>query len=103
MTAAMLAQVRIHDYTKPTCESSNGFCPSWIADNFDRYVGPFFEHVYLTVVSVGAGFAIAFAMALVAHRRRWLGRRSPGSAPSSTRSPASPPSSSSSRSPVAAT
>ena len=68
----MLAQVRIHDYTKPTCESSNDFCPSWIADNFDRYVGPFFEHVYLTVVSVGIGFAIAFVLALVAHRRRWL-------------------------------
>ena len=68
----MLAQVRIHDYTKPTCEASNGFCPSWIADNLDRYVTPFLEHVYLTVVSVGIGFAVAFALAVVGHRRRFL-------------------------------
>ena len=68
----MLAQVRIHDYTRPTCEASNGFCPDWIADNFDRYVGPFFEHVYLTAVSVGVGFLIAFLLGIVAHRRRWL-------------------------------
>ena len=72
MTATVLGQVQIHDYTKPTCEASNGFCPSWIADNADRYLAPFFEHVYLTVVSVGIGFAIAFGLAIVAHRRRWL-------------------------------
>ena len=33
---------------------------------------PLLEHVYLTVVSVAFGFAIAFALALIAHRRRWL-------------------------------
>ena len=37
----------------PRCVSDNGFCPDWIADNFDRYVDPFFEHVLLTVVAVG--------------------------------------------------
>ena len=46
--------------------------PDWIVDNLDRYVDPFVEHVYLTVVSVAIGFAIAFALALLAHRRRWL-------------------------------
>jgi len=30
------------------------------------------EHVVLVVLSVVIGFAIAFALALVAHRRRWL-------------------------------
>lgn len=52
--------------------ADNGFCPNWIADNFDRYIGPFWDHVYLTVVAVAVGFAISFLLALLAHRRRWL-------------------------------
>ncbi len=52
--------------------ANNGFCPSWIVDNFDRYVHPFWQHVYLSLVAVVVGFAIAFALALVAHRRHWL-------------------------------
>jgi osmoprotectant transport system permease protein len=67
----LLAQVEIRDRTD-TCESSNGFCPDWIADNFDRYVDPFFQHAYLTVVAVAIGFAISFALAIVAYKRRWL-------------------------------
>jgi osmoprotectant transport system permease protein len=55
------------------CVASDGFCPDWIADNFaDRYVDPFVEHVVLTVLSVACGFAIAFTLALIAHRRRRL-------------------------------
>jgi len=50
----------------------DGVCPRWIADNFDRYVTPFGQHVVLTVVSVAIGFVIALGFALVAHRRRWL-------------------------------
>jgi osmoprotectant transport system permease protein len=73
MNAAMtLAQVQIQDRKGDTCIQNNGFCPDWIADNFDRYVTPFWEHVYLTVISVGIGFGIAFGLALLAHRRRWL-------------------------------
>lgn len=70
----LLGQVQIRDRSGGTadCVQENGFCPSWIADNFDRYVDPFWEHVYLTVVSVGIGFVIAFTLALLAHRRRWL-------------------------------
>jgi len=56
-----------------TCVADNGFCPDWIADNFaDRYVDPLVEHVLLTAVSVGIGFAIAFALGVIAHRQRWL-------------------------------
>jgi osmoprotectant transport system permease protein len=66
-----LAQVQIRNRSD-TCETNNGFCPDWIADNFDRYVDPFFQHVYLTVVAVAIGFVISFALALVAYRRRWL-------------------------------
>jgi osmoprotectant transport system permease protein len=65
------AQLEIQERTD-SCVSDNGFCPDWIVDNFDRYVDPFFEHVYLTVVAVAIGFAISFTLAVIAYRRRWL-------------------------------
>jgi osmoprotectant transport system permease protein len=55
-----------------SCVADNGFCPSWIVDNIDRYWDPLLEHVVLVVVSVGLGFTIALALGLVAHRQRWL-------------------------------
>ena len=55
-----------------SCVADNGFCPDWIADNFDRYVDPFFEHIYLTVVPVAIGFVIALSLGMIAHRQRWL-------------------------------
>ncbi len=67
-----LAQLEIRSRRGGTCVSEERFCPDWIADNFDRYVTPFLEHVFLTAVSVGIGFVIAFGLALLAHRRRWL-------------------------------
>ena len=74
----LLAQVEIRERTEDTCVSDNGFCPSWIVDNFDRYVDPFFQHVLLTVVAVAIGFGIAFTLALVAYRHRWLVNPYPG-------------------------
>jgi len=68
----LLAQVQIESRSGQGCVQENGFCPSWIADNFDRYVSPFWQHVFLTLVSVGIGFTVAFTLALIAHRRRWL-------------------------------
>jgi osmoprotectant transport system permease protein len=68
----LLAQLEIRERTESTCVSDNGFCPGWIADNFDRYVDPFFQHVLLTVVAVAIGFGISFALAVLAYRRRWL-------------------------------
>ena len=69
----ILAQVEIRDRSGDEgCVADNGFCPDWIWDNFDRYVDPFWEHVYLTLVAVAIGFAISFGLALLAHRRRWL-------------------------------
>ena len=69
-----LAQVQLQDRStgEASCIADNGFCPSWIADNLDRYVDPLVQHVLLTLVSVAVGFAIAFTLALVAHRHRWL-------------------------------
>jgi len=54
------------------CVAGNGICPSWAVEHFDRYTGPFVEHLRLVLVSTAAGFVIAGALALVAHRRRWL-------------------------------
>ena len=69
-----LGQVQLRDRSAGdgSCVADNGFCPDWIVDNFDRYVDPLVQHVFLTLVSVAIGFAISFALALLAHRRRWL-------------------------------
>jgi osmoprotectant transport system permease protein len=68
-----IAQVQIRDRSgEESCVADNGFCPDWIVENFDRYMDPFREHVYLTVEAVAIGFAISFALALIAYRRRWL-------------------------------
>ena len=72
MIQLLLAEVQLQDRSSESCVADNGLCPDWIADNFDRYVDPFFEHLFLTVVSLAIGFAISFALAIVAYRRRWL-------------------------------
>jgi osmoprotectant transport system permease protein len=56
-----------------SCEAKNDtVCIGWALDNIDRYVTPTLEHLELVVLSVGIGFVLAFAMALISHRRRWL-------------------------------
>lgn len=54
------------------CVAENGFCPGWIADNIGRYWTPLLQHALLTVVAVSIGFGVAFTLAIVAHRQRWL-------------------------------
>lgn len=72
--ATVLAQVQIHrrDSGSLTCVQKNDICPSWIAGHLDDYLAPLWRHLELTLSSVALGFVIAFALALVAHRRRWL-------------------------------
>ena len=49
------------------------FCADWVRDHWDDTLGPaLLEHVRLTAIAVGLGFAIAFAAALVARRLRWF-------------------------------
>jgi osmoprotectant transport system permease protein len=67
-----IATLIIHRRQQSDCVSNDGFCPGWIADNWQRYTHPFWQHVYLTVIAVAIGFAIATGLAIVAHRRRWL-------------------------------
>ena len=73
MIVPPLAQLQIQEPGgADTCAASNDFCPSWIVENLDRYWSPLLEHVYLTVAPVVIGFAISLALAIFAHRRRWL-------------------------------
>ncbi len=72
MSALLFAQIQFQSRKGNTCVAENGLCPDWITHNFDRYVGPFWQHVFLTVTSVAIGFVIAFLLALLAHRKRWL-------------------------------
>jgi osmoprotectant transport system permease protein len=68
-----LAQLIIHNRAhESNCVANDGFCPSWIADNWQRYTHPFWQHVYLTVIAVTIGFGIAAGLAILAYRRRWL-------------------------------
>jgi osmoprotectant transport system permease protein len=48
------------------------FCFDWARENIDRYGTPTQQHLEIVVLSVAIGFVIAFALALFAHRTRWL-------------------------------
>lgn len=70
----VLGQVKIteRDSDNLSCVQQNGVCPDWIVHHLDDYLAPLWRHLQLTLASVAIGFVIAFALALVAHRRRWL-------------------------------
>jgi osmoprotectant transport system permease protein len=73
--APLLGAVEIHNRTGPNapCQAQNkAFCFGWAADNFDRYTTPFLNQLLLVLLCVALGFAIAFGLALISHRRRWL-------------------------------
>ena len=73
--APVLGQVTIHNRTGPNapCQAQNkAFCFDWAVDNFDRYTTPLINHFLLVLACVAIGFAIAFTLALISHRRRWL-------------------------------
>lgn len=56
-----------------SCVGKNDtICIGWAFDNLDRWTTPTLEHLALVVIAVAAGFAIAFGLALLSHRRRWL-------------------------------
>jgi osmoprotectant transport system permease protein len=73
ISALLTGQVVIHNRENLDCVQRNElFCPGWAADNLDRYVDPTIQHVGLVVISVTLGFAIAFGLAILAHRIHWL-------------------------------
>jgi osmoprotectant transport system permease protein len=54
------------------CVSENRFfCTDWVRDNWGPVLQPrLIEHIELTLIAVGIGFAISLAAALLAHRFR---------------------------------
>lgn len=49
------------------------FCWDWTKEHWDDTFQPaLLEHVKLTLIAVGLGFVIAFALAYLAYRLRWL-------------------------------
>ena len=49
--------------------SNSLFCTSWIRQHWHDTLEPaLVQHIWLTAIAVGIGFAIAFAAAIVAHR-----------------------------------
>jgi osmoprotectant transport system permease protein len=71
---AILAQVQLHhrETGKLSCVQNNGICPDWIVHHLGDYASPTWRHIQLTLVSVVLGFVIAFVLAMIAHRHRWL-------------------------------
>jgi osmoprotectant transport system permease protein len=70
----ILGQVQLHNREsgKLSCVQNNGICPDWIVHHLGDYASPTWRHVQLTLASVLLGFVIAFVLAMVAHRHRWL-------------------------------
>ena len=59
---------------KQGCIAQNGtFCMDWVREHWGDILQPrLLEHLEMTAIAVGIGFAIAFAAALLAHRKRWF-------------------------------
>ena len=54
-------------------QGDHTFCWDWVRQHWNDTLGPaLWQHVELTLIAVGIGFAIAFPLALVAHRYRRL-------------------------------
>jgi osmoprotectant transport system permease protein len=53
-------------------QSSHLFCFDWAKENIGSFGTPTLQHLELVLYSVLAGFVVAIALALVAHRRHWL-------------------------------
>ncbi len=56
------------------CIARNGrFCTSWVKAHWGDTLQPaLLQHLELTAIAVAIGFAIAFAAALLAHRKGWF-------------------------------
>jgi len=58
--------------TLPCQATDKLFCFDWAREHIDRYATPTLQHLELVLFSVVLGFAIAFALSLLAHRHAWL-------------------------------
>lgn len=70
-----MAEPVIPDFGEASeCVAENRFfCTDWVSENWGPVLQPaLVEHVQLTVIAVGIGFAISLAAALAAHRLRFV-------------------------------
>lgn len=63
-----------HYHRASACLRDNHwFCPSWVHQHWSDILQPaLLQHIYLLVISISIGFAVSFALALVAFRFRPL-------------------------------
>jgi osmoprotectant transport system permease protein len=72
-----MAQPVIPDFGEGSaCVTENRtFCTDWVRENWSPVLQPaLLEHIELTLIAVGIGFAISLAAALAAHRLRFVER-----------------------------
>lgn len=75
MSSVLAAGPVIPDFGKTSsCVKTNGvFCWDWFKGRWhSTFVPALMQHIELSLVAIGIGFVIAFALALVAYRARWL-------------------------------
>jgi osmoprotectant transport system permease protein len=48
------------------------FCFDWAKENIDRFGTPTVQHLQIVIPAILIGFVVAFALALISHRTRWL-------------------------------
>ncbi|MGH2761505.1 MAG: ABC transporter permease [Thermoleophilaceae bacterium] len=76
MTTTVLAQGPVipeFERASDCIRENRQFCFDWFVDNFERvFVPRVIEHIELTAIAVGIGFAISFAAALLAYSRGWF-------------------------------
>ena len=72
--AGQVGEGFFHERTGQVCQAkpSHLFCWDWARENIDRYGTPTLQQLELVAISVVLGFLVAFSLALLAHRRRWL-------------------------------
>jgi osmoprotectant transport system permease protein len=58
--------------TLPCQAQDKLFCWDWATEHIDRYGTPTLQHLEIVAISVLAGFLLAFALSVLAHRRAWL-------------------------------
>ncbi|HWO83320.1 MAG TPA: ABC transporter permease [Solirubrobacterales bacterium] len=53
-------------------QAQHVFCLDWARENLDRFETPTVQHLQIVIPALVIGFVVAFALALLAHRIRWL-------------------------------
>jgi len=53
-------------------QTQHVFCFDWARENIDRFETPTVQHLQIVIPALLIGFVVAFALALLAHRIRWL-------------------------------